>query len=220
MLSQRYSPPNDRGATNSGRNPERNTEKTNSAGRLLDIGCAYGPFLAAAAQAGYQPEGIDLNSDAVAYVQDELGFPARQGDIADATFRATFAPASYDVLSLWYVIEHFPDISKILPWLHRLLKPGGILALSTPNSQGISGRKNLPAFLEDGPADHYSVWNPIQARRTAQLYGFRLARLKSVGHHGERFPGLLGRPPLRRLSDCLSKIFFLGDSMEVYFVKE
>jgi len=84
---------------------------------------------------------------------------------------------------------------------------------------GISGRRHLPLFLTRSPADHYTVWNHRQAARTGRRHGFRLAGLKSVGHHAERFPGLLGRPAFRPLSAIISRICSLGDGMELYFVK-
>ena len=187
--------------------------------RLLDIGCAYGPFMVAVAQAGYLPEGIDICEDAVTHVQKELHFSAWAGDISDATFRQGFTANSYDVITLWYVIEHFPNLSEILPWINHLLKPRGVFAFSTPNSRGVSGRKNLSAFLQQGPADHYSIWDPRQTSRLIGRYGFRLRRWKSTGHHGDRFPGILGSSLLRGFSQLLSRVFSLGDGFEAYCIK-
>jgi 2-polyprenyl-3-methyl-5-hydroxy-6-metoxy-1,4-benzoquinol methylase len=46
---------------------------------ILDIGCAYGPFLAAAREEGFSPQGIDPSEDAIRYVTQTLGIPAIQG---------------------------------------------------------------------------------------------------------------------------------------------
>ena len=198
----------------------RKIQGTRKQPRLLDIGCAYGPFMVASAQSGYLPEGMDINEGAVLHVKEKLGFKAWRGDIGNESFRRGFESKLYDVITLWYVIEHFPDLSEILPWISRHLKPHGICALSTPNSLGISGRKNLSDFLQRGPEDHYSVWNQVQARRVGRIYGLQLKRWRSIGHHGERFPGILGFRPLRAFSHSLSRFLSLGDGLEAYFVKE
>ena len=199
---------------------------------LLDIGCAYGPFMAAAAECGFSPYGIDPAEDAVRYVKDELKFPAWQGFFpvpAQAPleeFRMTDQTNLFDVVSLWYVIEHFTEPGKILSEIYRLLKPGGILAFSTPSYSGISGRKNLRLFLEKSPRDHLSVWAPRKCKNILKQYGFYLKKIHITGIHPERFP-LLGRfidPAkqgfLYRLLFSVSRLFHLGDTFEVYAVKK
>ncbi len=186
--------------------------------RLLDIGCAFGPFLAAAAERGFKAEGIDISPDAVSHVVNMLGHEAFAGDIADAAFRSGYGKGAYDVVTMWYVIEHFPELTAILSWIHRILKPGGVFAIATPNSMGISGRRNLTGFLFDGPADHYTIWHPDQALRVGNLHGFMLREWESTGHHGERFPGLLGTR-LRGFSQWLSRRLSLGDSFEALYIR-
>ncbi|MCL2231722.1 MAG: class I SAM-dependent methyltransferase [Treponema sp.] len=190
--------------------------------RLLDIGCAYGPFLAAAAECGFSPSGVDPVQDAVRYVKEELGFPAWQG------FFPTGAKAEdgpFDAVTLWYVIEHFDEPGKVLAEIHRLLRDGGVLAFSTPSFAGISGRKDLRAFLKNSPADHWTVWSPRSCKRVLKRYGFSLRKIAVTGHHPERFP-LVGRfvgdgkkGLLYRLLLFASRLFRLGDTFEAYAVK-
>ena len=192
--------------------------------QLLDIGCAYGPFMTAAAECGFSPMGIDPIEDAVRYVNDELGFPAWQGffpaDLPDS------GNGCFDVITLWYVIEHFEEPGKILKEINRLLKNGGVLAFSTPSFSGISGRKNLRAFLKNSPPDHFTIWSPRFCKRILKQYGFRLKKIVVTGHHPERFP-LLGRfinPDKKgvfyRLLLFVSRLFRLGDTFEAYGVKQ
>jgi 2-polyprenyl-3-methyl-5-hydroxy-6-metoxy-1,4-benzoquinol methylase len=190
---------------------------------LLDIGCAYGPFLAAAAAAGFAPRGIDPAEDAVRYVRDTLGFPAFPGFFPDLPPEALPEEGSLDVVTLWYVIEHFPEPRRALGMIRRLLKTGGVLAFSTPSCRGISGRKSLGNFLEKSPPDHRTVWDPQRVRRILAEAGFSLKRIVSTGHHPERFP--LAGPVqhkhrgLRRCVLGLSRLLSLGDTFEVYAVK-
>ena len=195
---------------------------------LLDIGCAYGPFLAAAKEEGFSPSGIDPAEDAVRYVQEKLNIPAAQGFFPDilVTPQSPIPDhkslnSSFDVITLWFVIEHFRDCAAVLTEIKRILKPGGILAFSTPSFSGISGKKSLYNFLSASPADHYTVWSPKMCKKALALAGFKVKKTVSAGHHPERFP-LLGKfantkkSPVYRLLLAISKIFNLGDTFEVY----
>jgi 2-polyprenyl-3-methyl-5-hydroxy-6-metoxy-1,4-benzoquinol methylase len=214
--------------------------------RLLDIGCAYGPFLTAAKDAGFSPLGIDPAEDAVRYVRETLKLEALQGffpeirlpgndslrngytsEVSESSPQAPERPpsscgesAAFDVITLWYVIEHFRDPLRALDEIRRLLKPGGILAFSTPSLSGVSGRANRAAFLEKSPADHWTIWSPRSCRHILKHAGFRLRRVEVTGHHPERFPlvgGFARRGgALYAALLLVSRIFRLGDTFEAY----
>jgi 2-polyprenyl-3-methyl-5-hydroxy-6-metoxy-1,4-benzoquinol methylase len=191
-------------------------------GRLLDIGCAYGPFLSAAREEGFDPLGIDPAAGAVRYVREELGIEAHVGFFPDPSLPVPPEGGCFTAVTLWYVIEHFEKLSPVLGEINRLLKTGGALAFSTPSSSGISGRKSLGAFLENSPQDHYTIWSPALCGRLLARYGFRVKTIRVTGHHPERFP--LGSR-LRRggflwgLFLVASRLFSLGDTFECYAVK-
>jgi 2-polyprenyl-3-methyl-5-hydroxy-6-metoxy-1,4-benzoquinol methylase len=195
--------------------------KQNPGSRLLDIGCAFGPFLKAAHEAGFRPCGVDVSREGTEYVRDVLGIPAAAGAFPEFDPAEHFGIDKFDVVSLWYVIEHFPDLKTVMDALNRLLRTGGVLALSTPNLRGISGVRSIKAFLENSPRDHYTLWSPRSARRLARRFGFRVRRIRVTGHHPERF-GLKMRPggPVHRLIGVFSRLFGLGDTFEMYAVKE
>jgi SAM-dependent methyltransferase len=185
--------------------------------QLLDIGCAYGPFLVAAQEEGFSPQGVEAASEAVDYVRDELGIPAFSGFFPEAG--GIFTDAAFDVVSLWYVIEHFERLDGVLREIHRILKPGGVLAFSTPSFSGISGRRSWKNFLEKSPADHWAVWDPRYAGELLRGFGFELKELVITGHHPERFP-VVGRfGMLQGVLGRVSRIFGLGDTFEAYAVK-
>jgi SAM-dependent methyltransferase len=195
--------------------------------KLLDIGCAYGAFLQAASRSGFDVLGLDPAEDAVRYVRDNLGLQARRGFFpsGDAAGEPLGPAASFSVLSLWYVIEHLPDPARALEEGRRLLHEGGALAFSTPSFSGISGRSSLKTFLEKSPGDHWTIWSPRICRKILRRHGFRVKRIVVTGHHPERFPlpgGLCRneKGPVRRFLLLLSRIFGLGDTFEVYAVKE
>jgi 2-polyprenyl-3-methyl-5-hydroxy-6-metoxy-1,4-benzoquinol methylase len=196
---------------------------------ILDVGCAYGPFLAAAKARGQEPYGLDASEEAASYVRRELGIPAASGDFADGTTASTFG-GPFDALSLWYVIEHFERLDKALRNAAALVRPGGILALSTPSLEGASGRFDRSGFFARSPEDHFTVWEPSRTRAILKAYGFRVERIRVTGHHPERLPGLryLASKARRSALDellaeagsLLSRMLGLGDTFEVYAVKE
>lgn len=190
--------------------------------RLLDIGCAYGPFLAAARSEGLQPYGLDPAADAVRFVGEELGIPAAHGSFPDLDPTAVFG-TEFDVVTLWYVIEHFPRLGETLEAVSRLLRPGGVFAFSTPSGSGVSARFRRSAFFERSPADHFTIWEPTRTAALLRRHGLRLEKIFVTGHHPERFPGCSGvepgSPSARRLG-AISRIFRLGDTFEAYAVKE
>jgi SAM-dependent methyltransferase len=192
-------------------------------GRLLDIGCAYGPFLSAARQEGFEPLGLDPAAGAARSVRDNLGIEALTGFFPGLFLRNPPEQGSFTVVTLWYVIEHFADFRPALREINRLLATKGALAFSTPSFSGISGRKSLRAFLENSPQDHNTVWTPALCGRLLAQYGFRVKKIRVTGHHPERFP--LGSR-LRRggllwnLLLLISRLFKLGDTFECYAIKE
>jgi SAM-dependent methyltransferase/spore coat polysaccharide biosynthesis predicted glycosyltransferase SpsG len=196
---------------------------------LLDVGCAYGPFLAAARARGQEPFGLDLAEDAASYVRSELGIPAASGDFVDPAVASAFG-GPFDVLSMWYVVEHFEELRLALRNAASLLRPGGILALSTPSIEGASGRFDRGTFFEKSPEDHFTLWEPSRARSILKDYGFRVERIRITGIHPERLPGLrflASRGPhgplgtaLAALGSLVSRLFGLGDTFEIYAVRE
>ncbi|MCL2184856.1 MAG: methyltransferase domain-containing protein [Treponema sp.] len=187
---------------------------------LLDIGCAYGPFLAAAKEDGFSPTGIDPAEDAVHFVNKILGIKAIHSffPVPSSPFTAPF-----DVITLWYVIEHFNDCVQIFEEIKKLLKPNGILAFSTPSFSGISARSNMNNFLSASPPDHRTVWSPGMCKKALSAAGFKVKKIVITGHHPERFP-LFGKLAKNKngfvyhILFTISKLFKLGDTFEVYAV--
>ncbi|QQO08409.1 methyltransferase domain-containing protein [Breznakiella homolactica] len=193
--------------------------------RLLDIGCAYGPFLEAARSEGFSCVGIDPSESAVRYVREKLTIAAYRGFFPEFRLPDFEIGDGFDVVSLWYVIEHFTDPGFILHEISRLLKPGGILACSTPSFSGISGRTKPEEFLRRSPEDHWTIWEPEKTGNILKKQGFSLEKIVTTGHHPERFP-VIG-PRLRPGQGAvywflggLSRRFRLGDTYEFYGVKE
>jgi SAM-dependent methyltransferase len=188
----------------------------------VDAGCAFGAFLDALREEGLKGFGVDVSADAVRYVRRVLGIPAARGPFESIPREAL--PRRIAGVTLWYVLEHFTDVDRVLRRVGALLGPGGVFAFSTPNGRGISARADLVAFLRASPADHFTVFSPRGLGALLARYGFSLKLVRVTGHHPERFPGFLGRlgrgDGIARLALFLaSRLFGLGDTFEAYAVK-
>lgn len=205
---------------------------------VLDVGCAYGPFLSAARDAGWNAFGTDISEDAVAYVRDQLGIPAWRAAFPASDANDETGARRYGALTFWYVIEHFRDLAPVLERARKLLVNGGVLAFSTPTETGVSGVFSRRDFLRSSPIDHYTIWNHRSVARQLARHGFTVRKIVSTGHHPERFPvmralsaakdsgGLAASafataclPACGALCAALSRAFRLGDTFEVYAVK-
>ncbi len=102
-------------------------------GRLLDVGCAIGIFLAIAQNAGWQVAGVDVSEYAVRRAREMFSVDARHG----ALDQAGFPDGHFDVVTMWDVIEHVEDPVALLRDAARVLKPGGLLLVNTPNEAAL-----------------------------------------------------------------------------------
>ncbi len=188
---------------------------------VLDVGCAYGPFLKAASENGWKAYGTDICDDAVESVKKELGFSACVSAFPEIDTEKEFGIPSFDAITMWYVIEHFQDLKAVLEKVSSLVRKGGLFAFSTPSGEGVSASTDKDHFYSISPTDHYSVWEPSRADRILKSFGFKVVKTVSTGHHPERFPEIkeAGAEPGSELWAKVMKKSQkknLGDTVEVY----
>lgn len=100
-----------------------------SKGKLLDIGTAAGAFVAAARAQGWDAEGCEPNKWLAEWGARHYGIRIRQGSVYDQGYE----DHSFDVVTLWDVIEHTPNPRQMLDRCRELLKPGGVLVVNFPD---------------------------------------------------------------------------------------
>jgi SAM-dependent methyltransferase len=106
-------------------------------GRLLDVGCASGLFLDAARRLGeWQVQGVEPNSGAAAFGRQQRGLDIRQGAFAEVDFR----DGSFDVITMWDVLEHLPHPTAAVQKAARLLRTGGVLVVRIPHLESLGAR--------------------------------------------------------------------------------
>jgi 2-polyprenyl-3-methyl-5-hydroxy-6-metoxy-1,4-benzoquinol methylase len=105
-------------------------------GRLLDIGCATGEFLQEMQRSGWEVEGVEISPQAAVIAQETRGLKVFVGPVA-----AFDAPKNtFDVVTLWDVLEHLPSPYVALRKIHGWLRNGGHVIFSIPNVQSFDAR--------------------------------------------------------------------------------
>jgi SAM-dependent methyltransferase len=97
---------------------------------LLDVGAGHGLRLLEFRRLGFAVRGLDLVPEAVRYLETELGIPADCGDVTDLP--RLYPPGSFDVVTAFHLVEHVPDVARLLADVFAVLKPGGTFAAATP----------------------------------------------------------------------------------------
>ena len=136
-------------------------------GRLLDVGFGSGAFLEAAGEMGWNAEGIDFDPKAV-----ELAKARGLNVSCVSAANLTKQENEYDVITLSHVIEHVYDPVTLLSDLYRLLKPGGVLWLETPNLRSYGARRFGANWRDLDPPRHLMLFTPSSLRRILTEAGF------------------------------------------------
>ena len=153
-------------------------------GRLLDVGCAGGRFLARAAAEGFEVYGVEPSAAMVLEGRTRHGLDVLEGTLADAFER--FGPGSFDVVHLADVLEHLPDLSTTMKTLAALLRDGGLLVLQQPmtyHTTVFNVFLGLNMLLKRDRATAYPplhLWefSPASMRRVLRDHGFELVHLE------------------------------------------
>jgi SAM-dependent methyltransferase len=147
--------------------------------RLLDVGCAHGWFLDAAAKRGYQVFGLEPDVEMAALA-------SARHRVITGFFPQDIPPGEIiDVITFNDVLEHLPDVSEAASACGRLLAPGGLVGLTLPISTGIFYRtaQLLDSFGISGPFErlwqkefpspHMSYFTADQLGQLMEKYGLK-----------------------------------------------
>ena len=171
-------------------------------GRLLDVGCGSGQFLANMRDLGWEVMGVEPDPEAARVAREKLGLEVCQGTLAESEFPQD----SFDVVTMSHVIEHVPDPLGLLKECKGILKPGGRLVLVTPNIESLGARVFGEFWRGWEPPRHLFLFSPRTLSRCVESAGLQ-NRVLTTPANGARFmwtesrllrrDGVLpgGRPP-------------------------
>ncbi len=141
---------------------------------ILDVGCGMGAFVDTCTSAGWNPQGIDLSKPAVEIAQS-FGLPVKNLDF----FCDSIRPKSFDVITMFEVIEHLPDPVSFLQRAEAVVKPGGLVYLTTPNFGSID-RRVLGKEWSAIHREHLTYFTPSTLKTAVKASsGFLIERLET-----------------------------------------
>jgi 2-polyprenyl-3-methyl-5-hydroxy-6-metoxy-1,4-benzoquinol methylase len=145
-------------------------------GRLLDVGTGDGRFLTTAQKGGYEVVGTEVSKAGATYAR-QRGFDVHLGQITDLAL----PEESFDLATIWHVLEHVPDPGAVLRKVHALLRPGGLLAVAVPNEENFFlrnrfGKAKASPFdpLTFGGEIHLTYFRPATLRSALRTARFEL----------------------------------------------
>lgn len=135
--------------------------------RLLEIGCAHGGYLQQAQERGWVVTGVEPSEEA-AKVARQRGMDVKVGKIEEVQI----PDASQDAVVAWMVLEHVPNPVDFINCCFRVLRPGGLLALSVPNATSLERFVTGRYWQGYDAPRHLQVFSASEIRRLLVDAGF------------------------------------------------
>ena len=133
-------------------------------GKLLDIGCQKGEFMFWMEKRGWDVQGIEFSQKP----PNVFGLPIVYSRLEDASF----APHSFDLVTMWAVLEHVHDPVDTLVRVAGLLRPQGRCFVLVPNFRSIPAR----IMRHDDVPRHLIMFTPATLSKAATAAGLRVTR--------------------------------------------
>jgi 2-polyprenyl-3-methyl-5-hydroxy-6-metoxy-1,4-benzoquinol methylase len=154
--------------------------------RLLDVGCGSGALLKQAQTLGFVAAGIEISAPLAKLVKDQVQCEVYQQFLSELNMPAS----SFDVVTMYDLIEHVEDPAKDLQQVFRILKSGGVFFVLTPNDQALLRRISRFLFAASFHSfsdpvrrlyypDHLSYFTTKSLSRLLRSTGFELISLET-----------------------------------------
>ncbi len=144
-------------------------------GRLLDLGCGTGEFLATMKKAGWETLGLEPDQGARKFARSEYGL-----EVSDSEQLFSLEPGSFDVISMWHVLEHVHRLHPYLDQLAKLLHTDGVLLIAVPNYDSLDAETYGPAWAAYDVPRHLYHFHPTSMPRLMEAHGLELVDRKAM----------------------------------------
>jgi SAM-dependent methyltransferase len=150
-------------------------------GRLLDVGAGKGRFVQRARMGGWTAIGVEPVPGSVQLARSRYGIDLVEGTLIDAQFPAR----SFDVLTMWHVMEHIPDPRSELHEVSRVLADDGLFVLEVPNFASLQAWIGQDDWFHLMLPHHLIHYTPRTLRAVLADAGFEVVRSRSFSpEHG------------------------------------
>ncbi len=143
--------------------------------QLLDFGCGTGDFLEAAKHNQWQVTGIEPNPQARAIANQKTN-NAVFGSKDFETLKAN----SFDVITLWHVLEHVPNLEEKLKNFKTLLKPNGVLIIAVPNYKSYDANYYKSFWAAYDVPRHLWHFNKTSISKLVSKFNFKLVKISPM----------------------------------------
>ena len=151
-----------------------------STGNLLDVGCGAGFFLDAARSRGYNVAGVDLSPVPASHAREQLGL-----DVAvSSLYGLGAATNAFDAVTIFQTIEHDPHPAALCDELYRIVKPDGVVMVTTPAADGFVARVMGRRWFGYRNVEHVSFFSRRSLRHALESAGFEIEFLEI--EHGKK----------------------------------
>lgn len=185
--------------------------------RLLDVGCASGRLAHEFLGRGWHAEGVEF-LPRLAEVARSSGLTVHLGDF----MRLALAEGSYDLITMFHVIEHFDSPCEAVAKCRALLRRGGLLVLETPNWRGIGALLRGSRWSHIIPPEHLNYFGPGALSGLVLRAGFSDALAQTVTP--QVIESVVEAPRLAQLvvrgGYRLATLLGIGSTLQVFAFKD
>jgi len=145
-------------------------------GSFLDVGCATGRLLLRMKKEGWEPEGIEVCKSSAQFASSRGGFPVHLRPLEELNLPSN----KFSVVHASHLIEHLVDPGAFCDEVFRILSPGGLFILTTPNIEGLQSRLFQSRWRSAIP-DHLFLFGKRTLTKMLTNAGFEIGTVKTWG---------------------------------------
>lgn len=142
---------------------------------LLDIGCGTGDFLKKAKVNGWAVYGIEPNNNARTIANAKA-----DNRVAKTIRLSSFESNYFDIITLWHVFEHLPDLNDQIKMIKKFLKSNGTLIVAVPNYKSFDARYYDKYWAAYDVPRHLWHFSKNSIRRLFSDYNFEVVQTKAM----------------------------------------
>ena len=143
-------------------------------GHILDVGCGTGAFLESCQQGGWAVTGMEPDPDARAVAEKKLNA------LIEPNLKGILSNQQFDIITLWHVLEHIPDLNETIQRLHELLADKGTLLIAVPNSDSYDARQFREFWAAYDVPRHLHHFTPTTIELLFKKHNFKLVDKKPM----------------------------------------